>query len=86
MEKLKFILDSGEEVEFEVIEETRVNGVNYLLVTDSADGEDGDAYILKDTSEAIEEEATYEFVEDETELEAVFKIFNELLEEIDIEM
>ena len=54
MEKLTFMTDDNDSVELYIIEETRANGVNYLLVTDSDDEEDGDAqcYILKDTSAA----------------------------------
>ena len=50
MEKLTFMTDDNDSVELYIIEETRANGVNYLLVTDSDDEEDGDAqcYILKD--------------------------------------
>lgn len=49
MEKLTFVTDDNENVELYIIEETRANGVNYLLVTDSSDEEDTDAecYILK---------------------------------------
>ena len=51
MEKIKMIVpDTGEEVEFFVLEQTRVNGVNYLLVTENDDEEETDAYILKDLS------------------------------------
>lgn len=37
MEKLTFVTDDNENVELYIIEETRANGVNYLLVTDSKD-------------------------------------------------
>ncbi|MGN0328212.1 MAG: DUF1292 domain-containing protein [Lachnospira sp.] len=85
MEKLTFITDDNENVDLYVIEETRVNGVNYLLVTETEDEDmDGDCYILKDTSEAESLEASYEFVEDDTELSAVGKIFEELLNEEDV--
>lgn len=49
MEKINFVTDDNEEVEFYIIEETRVNGYNYILVTDSQDedGEEAEAYILK---------------------------------------
>ena len=82
MEKINFVTDDNEEVEFYIIEETRVNGYNYILVTDSQDEDDeeAEAYILKDVSDAA-----YEFVEDDEELEGVSKIFAELLEDIDIE-
>ena len=83
MEKLEFIDEKGEKVSFYVIEETRINGVNYLLV--SEDDEETDAYILKDTSDAASEEAVYEFVEEDDELEAVGKVFQELMDD-DVEL
>jgi len=85
-EKLTFsISETGEEINFYIIEETRVNGVNYLLVTESEDDEEADAYILKDVSTAEAEDALYEIVEDDEELKAVSKIFSELLDDIDFE-
>ena len=50
MEKIRFELaDSEESVDFFVLEQTRINGTNYILVTDSEE-EDGEALILKDLS------------------------------------
>lgn len=89
MEKIIFETDEDGAVEFFVLEETRVNGINYLLVTESDDEESDEeaaAYILKDTSEAEETDACYEMVEDDDELEYVSKIFAELLDDVDIEM
>ncbi len=85
MEKLEFIDDNGEKVSFYVIEETRINGINYLLVSESEDDEEADVYILKDTSDAASEEAVYEFVEEDGELEAVGKVFQELMDD-DVEI
>ncbi len=86
MEKIKMIVpDTGEEVEFFVLEQTRVNGVNYLLVTENDDEEETDAYILKDLSRDEETDAVYEFVEDDVTLDAVSKVFEELLDDIDFE-
>ncbi len=76
----------GEEVRFYVLEETRINGMNYLLVTDCEEEEDGECYILKDTSSDEEEEAVYEFVENDAELDYMFKIFTELLGDEDVEI
>ena len=42
MEKLEFIDENGEKTQFYVIEETRINGINYLLVSES-DNEDEEA-------------------------------------------
>ncbi len=84
-EKIIFIDDEGKEVEMFVIEETRINNVNYLLVTDDDDSEEAEAYILKDVSEEQDQEAVYEIVSDESEIDYIGKIFSELLEDIDIE-
>lgn len=86
MEEMKITLvDEDQTIEFYVVEETKLNGKKYLLVTDAEDDEDGDCYILKDMSEEDEAEALYEFVEDEEELDGLMKIFEELLEDVDIE-
>lgn len=82
--KIVFTTEDNEKVEFTIVEQTRVNGINYLLVTDAFDEEEADAYILKDISDESEEEAIYDMVEDENELKAVGKIFEELLDDIDI--
>ena len=84
MEKIVFQLpDSQETVDFFVLEQTRINGADYILVTDSEDG-DGEALILKDLSEDGEQEAVYEIVEDDDELEALSVIFGEMLEDVDL--
>ena len=85
-EKKITLVDEDQTIEFYVEEETELNGRNYLLVTDTEDDEeDGDCYILKDMSAEDEAEALYEFVEDDEELEGLMKIFEELLEDVDIE-
>ena len=77
----------GEKVDFYVLEETRISGMNYLLVTDAPDDADeGECYILKDTSKAEEEEAVYEFVEDDDELDYLYRIFTELTEDMDVDL
>ena len=50
MEKITFTPEEGGDIEFYIMEQTMIGGVNYLLVTDS-DGEDGEALILCDVSE-----------------------------------
>ena len=70
MEKIVFQLpDSQETVDFFVLEQTRINGADYILVTDAEDGE---------------HEAVYEIVEDDDELEALSVIFGEMLEDVDL--
>ena len=87
MEERKITLvDDDQTLEFYVVEETKLNGANYLLVTDAEDDdEEGDCYILKDMSGAEEADALYEFVEDEDELEGLMKIFAELLDDVDLD-
>ena len=86
-EEKKIILETeeGEQVDFYVLEETRINGMNYLLVTDTED-EDVECYILKDRSKAEETDALYEFVEDDDEIDYLFKIFTELIDDMDVEL
>ena len=73
-----------EEAEFFVLEQTKLNGTSYILVTDSEEG-DAECLILRDRSEAEDTDSIYEIVEDDTELSAVSKVFEELLEDIEIE-
>lgn len=86
MDKIEFCPEGGESVEFYVLEQTRLGGHDYILVTDAEDEEDGEALILKDVSAPEDTEAVYETVEDEQELEAVCAIFADLLEDVDLEM
>ena len=84
MEKISFTLnETGEEVLFYVLEETRLNGTDYILVTDSQEG-DGEALILKDLSSDGDSEALYEIVDDDRELQSVMEIFEQPLEDVDI--
>lgn len=76
--------DDGEEVVFHVLEQTRLGGTNYLLVATSQDNE-AEALILKDTSKDTDEEAIYSIVDDDDELDAVARIFEELLDNIEFE-
>ena len=76
MEKIKFMSEEMQETDFYVLEQTKVNGVSYILVTDSEE-DDAECLILKDTSAEDDKESVYEIVEDATELGAVLKIFEE---------
>lgn len=79
--------EDGECIGFYVLEETRINGMNYLLVTDAEeDDEEGECYILKDMSKPEEEEAAYEFVDDDDEMDYLFKIFSELVEDMNVDL
>ena len=83
-EKIIFIDDEGNEIEMFVIEETRINNVNYILVADEIESDEATAYILKDISNDEDEEAVYEMVEEDSEIEYIGKIFSELLDEVGI--
>ncbi len=82
MEENKVIFEdeNGNETEFDIIEETKINNVNYVLVATS-DEDDDEAYILKEESDDEEEVATYTMVDDEDEIEYIGKIFSELLKD-----
>ena len=77
-------VDAGEAVEFFVLEQTRLGGVDYILVTDSED-DDAEALILKDVSAPEDEEAIYSIVDDDKEMDAVAAIFTDMLEDIELE-
>ena len=50
-----------------------------------SDEDEAECYILKDTSAAEDKDSVYEIVEDDVELSSVLKVFEELLEDVDIE-
>ena len=78
--KIIFKNEQGENEEFTVLLETKVNNIKYILV----EKEDEEiAYIFKDTSDDSSEEAVYEVVLDEDEVGYIGKIFSELLEDVD---
>ena len=73
--------EDGSQEELYVVEQTRISGMDYLLVTDTPEG-DGEAYILKDVSRDGDTEAVYEFVEDDRELAAISNVFSQMLDDI----
>lgn len=81
MEKIAFALEGNETVWFYVLEQTKLGGIRYLLVTEEEDG-DSEAMILKEISNEKDAESVYEIVEDDTELSAVAAVFENLLEDI----
>lgn len=80
---ITFELDDGTEAIFEVLEETKINGVNYLLVVSVEDKEDEALILREDNLE--QDEVVYIPVEDEQELEAISKVFLELVDDIAFE-
>ncbi len=82
-DRIALINEEGKTEEFYIIEETRLNGSSYILVTESLEDE-AEAYILKDISDEESDEAEYIFVDDEDELNAVASVFSEMLEDIEL--
>ncbi len=83
MDKIAFRADDGTELELFIEEQTTIGGITYLLVSDSQ-GEEGNAYILKDVSDSDSEEAVYVMPEDDRELDAVYAVFREMMDDVDL--
>ena len=81
---IKFISSDNEEILFSVLEQTTLNGVNYLLVTGEPDEEEAECYVLKEVSAEGSGEAVYDMVEDDKTLDALAGIFAALLEDTEI--
>ena len=81
LEKITFQPEGEDPVEFFVLEQTRIGGFNYILVTDVEEG-DGEALILKDLSKDGEEESVYTIVSDDEELAAVAGVFENMMDDI----
>jgi len=82
-DEIVFMTEDGEEVIFQVIEQTRLGGVNYLLVC-TTDEDEEEAFILKDISKDTDAEAIYDIVDDEAEFNYVSEVFRELLDDIEL--
>jgi len=83
VEKISFTPDTEEKpVEFFIVEQTRIAGKSYLLVTDKEEG-DAQALILRDMSKDEEPDSLYEIVSDEDELAAVSGVFADMLGDVE---
>lgn len=82
LEKITFQPDGDDPVEFYVLEQTRIGGVDYILVTDFEEG-DGEALIMKDISKDGEEQSVFTIVSDDDELAAVASVFENMLENVE---
>lgn len=81
LEKITFNPEGEDPVEFYVLEQTRIGGFSYVLVTDFEEG-DGEALILKDISKDGEAESVFTIVSDDQELAAVAGVFESMLEDV----
>ena len=83
LEKITFCPDGDEPVDFYVLEQTKIAGVNYILVTDFEEG-DGEAVILRDLSQDGDEESVFVIVSDDDELNAVAGVFENMLDDVEL--
>lgn len=88
MEDNKIVLNTdGVSVEVEVIEQTVIDGTVYLLVANSSEEDDYDnCFLLKDVSNLDDNEAVYEELTDELEINKVYDVFKNILSEDEIEL
>ena len=85
MEKIIFTdQENQEDLELYLLEQTCINGTTYLLAAEEEE-EDSVAYILKEV-QTENEDVIYAMVEDDVELNAISKVFAEMLDDVDIEM
>lgn len=81
--KIVFTTEDGQEAYFNVLEEAKIGGVNYLLVTDGDYEEDAYIFVeIKDESGEI----VYEMLEDEEQLAILLDYFNTIMDDVDLEM
>ena len=83
MDKITFRPEGEEPVDFYVLEQTRLGGKDYILVTDALEG-DAEALILRDISVSDDTEAVYEIVIEDEELNAVAAVFESMLEDVEL--
>ena len=85
MEKIIFTdPENQEDLELYRLEQTCINGTTYLFAAEEEE-EDSVAYILKEV-QTENEDVIYAMVEDDVELNAISKVFAEILDDVDIEM
>ncbi len=85
LESIKVYNEDGEETELYVIEQTQIAGNTYLLAVEDEDSEESDMWIFKQSG-TKEDELFYDIIEDDTELQAVAKVFEAMLDDCDIEL
>ena len=90
---IDFVDEDGDNEELTVLYQTRLAGVNYLLVSDAEieDLEDDDAtvdvFIIKEETVSEDgEDVLYKIVEDEKEILTVSKVFEEMMDDVDFEI
>lgn len=81
-EKITLVNDEGLEIEFDVVAGINYNEDFYLIMCPNnlEDVEDDEAFVFK-YIEYENGDVEYEYVDDDETLDAVFKIYEELIEE-----
>ena len=90
---IDFTDEDGENEELTVLCQTKLAGVNYLLVSDAEiedlDDDDVtvDVFIIKEESVSEDgEDVIYKIVDDEKEILTVSKVFEEMMDDVDFEI
>ncbi len=84
-----FTTEDGQVVDMYVLEETTLQGIHYILVTEDLDDESEEAFVTimkEETNDQEDEYTVYDVVENEEELQAVAKVFAELMEDVDFQV
>lgn len=84
-----FTTEDGQVVDMHVLEETTLQGIHYILVTEDLDDESEEAFVTimkEETNDQEDEYTVYDVVENEEELQAVAKVFAELMEDVDFQV
>jgi hypothetical protein len=88
MDKIKFTFEeTNEDVVFAILGSVQYNEYAYLMVVDEKELNDEDmtAYILK-AIEIDNEDIIYEIVDDESELDEVMNMFDDVLDNYELNM
>ena len=85
--QILFLDDDGQEIEFNVIEQTTIAGQTYLLVEDcEASSEDESVVLIMKEVQLEDDYVSYEIVEDDKELDMISDIFNALLDGLEVSL
>lgn len=78
--------ETGEDIEFAMIDQLEYKGVRYILVVESEfiDDEESEAIILKEVADDSEE-LTYEVIEDDAEFDRIAELFSQNSDDYDVE-
>ena len=80
---LELDMGDGSTAVFRLLERTAISGHDYLLLTEADEASD-ECYIMREIEEK-DGEIIYEMIEDEKELLALMGVFEEVMDDIEIE-